>query len=113
MGDVSWYDFKQFQEEKIVNEELSNYAREKLKEGLARLPEGYQMKFKQMYAFNELDLPIEKVVDIMADEKLDHALTLVKNSVEELNAEIANGWWDNLTKGEKWHKYCDDRGLDY
>ena len=96
-----------------MNGELSDYARKKLKEGLAKLPEEHQMKFKRMYAFNELDLPIEKVVDIMPDEKLDHALTLVKNSIEILNAEIANGWWDGLTKEEKWHEYCDDRGLDY
>jgi hypothetical protein len=65
-----------------MNQQLQTYARETLKEGLAKLPEEWQMVFKRIYSHDHLDWSIEKVVDNMEVEKLDWAMTQVSNSVK-------------------------------
>ena len=58
-----------------MNATISKLIREKIKDGLDKLPESWQNMFKRMY----------KDVDTMPDEKLDHALTQVENSLNKLN----------------------------
>jgi len=67
-----------------MNETLTIYAREQLKEGLAKCTDGNILLFKRMYSHENLELPISEVVDNMPDEKLDWAMrqverTLIKN----------------------------------
>jgi len=61
-----------------MNEQLQNYAREQLKQGLSQCTEGQQRLFKQMYAFKTMDLPINDCVDSMPIEKLDWAMQQVE-----------------------------------
>jgi hypothetical protein len=65
-----------------MNEMMSNYARKWLKENLAKLTEGAQHKFKQMYAKGKLKLDINAVVDAMDDEKLDWAMKQVERTLQ-------------------------------
>lgn len=67
-----------------MNKELQEFARNTLKTGLAKLPEGWQMKFKRMYSHNNLDADINDVVDAMNAEKLDRAMEQVERSIVKL-----------------------------
>ena len=70
-----------------MNISLADYARENIKEGLLKLSEGHQMKFKRMYSHNNLELPIEDVVKNMPERNLDWALTQVQNSLKKIEEE--------------------------
>jgi hypothetical protein len=75
-----------------MNNQLQDYAREQLKAGLAQLPENWQRTFKLMYGRdngkrsveNTVALPINDVVDIMPEDKLDWAMQQVENSLKKL-----------------------------
>jgi hypothetical protein len=76
----------------IMNEQLQNFARQTLKDGLAQLPEDWQYKFKLMYGrvggkrsmeVTKL-MSIEMIVNDMPYEKLDWAMVLVENSIRKL-----------------------------
>ncbi|OEU68436.1 MAG: hypothetical protein BBJ57_02405 [Desulfobacterales bacterium PC51MH44] len=67
-----------------MNEQLQKYARDTLKVGLAKLPEGHQMIFKRMYSHNNLELPMNDVVDSIECEKLDWAMEQVQRSLGKL-----------------------------
>jgi hypothetical protein len=71
-----------------MNKQLQAYARKTLKEELAKLPEEWQNKFKQMYAHTHLDWPIDKVVDKMDEDKLDWAMFQVENSRIKFSAHV-------------------------
>lgn len=67
-----------------MNERLEKFARDSLKEDLAFLGlhnTEYLRKFKLMYSFGNLDLPIGEVVDKMPAEKLDWAMTQTANTL--------------------------------
>jgi hypothetical protein len=64
-----------------MNKTLSNFAREKLKQGLLQLPDGWQMMFKRMYSHGNLDADINNVVDNMPEDKLDWAMQQVEQSL--------------------------------
>jgi len=66
-----------------MNEELGTYARKYLKENIAKCTEGQIHVFKMMYSPVNPDLSIDKVVDQMPDEKLDWAMSQVKNTIKE------------------------------
>lgn len=66
-----------------MNEQLSNYAKNFLKEGLSKCTEGEQHRFKQMYANGNFNLSIEEVVDNMPDEKLDWAMQQVQSTLDK------------------------------
>jgi hypothetical protein len=66
-----------------MNNQLKDFARQQLKDGLAQLPEGWQTMFKRMYANGNLEMPINDVVDKMPDEKLDWAMQQVQKSLEK------------------------------
>lgn len=69
-----------------MNDELQKFARATLKTGLAKLPGGWQLTFKRMYSHNDLDKPINEVVDAMPADKLDWAMEQVRRSIEKLDA---------------------------
>ena len=64
-----------------MNNQLQKYARAELKEGLADLPESNQLLFKRMYSHDDLDKPINQVVDDMPEEKLDWAMQQVERTI--------------------------------
>lgn len=87
-----------------MNEKLQVFARESLKNGLAKLPEGWQRKFKLMYGRGNHEnltskipsmrtveeaeaMDINAVVDEIPAEKLDWAMQQVENSLQKLNGE--------------------------
>jgi len=66
-----------------MNEQLQNYARRTLKEGLAQTSNSQQLLFKRMYAHNNLNTPINKVVDNMKPDQLDWAMEQVKKTLKK------------------------------
>ena len=64
-----------------MNNQMQEFARKTLKEGLAQLPKGWQRKFKQMYSYGNLESDINDVVDNMPEDKLDWAMQQVENSL--------------------------------
>ena len=74
-----------------MNSQLVAYARKKIKEGLSELSEGHQVVFKRLYSHENLELPIDEVVDNVPEEKLSWALTQVQNSLKKLQREKKGG----------------------
>jgi len=66
-----------------MNEELVTYARKYLKENISKCTDGEIHVFKMMYSPVHPDHSIDKVVDNMPDEKLDWAMSQVKNTLKE------------------------------
>lgn len=64
-----------------MNNQLQNFARNNLKEGLAKLPESNQMLFKRMYSHDDLTRDINEVVDLIPEDKLDWAMQQVENTL--------------------------------
>lgn len=66
-----------------MNEELQNYARTKIKSGLAQCSEGQQKLFRRMYSHDDLTQEINDVVDNMPSEKLDWAMQQITRTLEK------------------------------
>jgi hypothetical protein len=66
-----------------MNEQLVNFARQELKNGLAQLPLSNKTMFKRMYSYKNLDLDINAVVDNIPEEKLDLAIRQVKQTIDK------------------------------
>ena len=66
-----------------MNEELAAFARKYLKENLPKCTEGEQHVFKQMYYPQHTDRSIDEAIDKMPDEKLDWAMSQLKNTLEK------------------------------
>jgi len=66
-----------------MNNQLQEFARRELKDGLAKLPESNQLRFKRMYSHKDLDKPIDDVVDSMDYDKLDWAMQQVQRSIDK------------------------------
>jgi len=64
-----------------MNNKLQDFARDDLKEGLAQCTEEEQHFFKRMYSPDDLELPIDDVVDSLPDEKLDWAMQQVERTL--------------------------------
>jgi hypothetical protein len=99
-----------------VNRTLEKFARDYLKENIAKLPaEKNQSFFKKMYAAGKLgpsprlDMPIEDIIDAMPVLSLDWAIVQVQNTLFKysvffnlkhknsiiwkwLDENISNGW---------------------
>jgi hypothetical protein len=69
-----------------MNKQLSNFARQKLKDGLAQLPLSNQTMFKRIYSHKNLDLDINTVVDNIPEEKLDWAMQQVQRTIDKIAA---------------------------
>jgi hypothetical protein len=66
-----------------MNHILQAYARQWLKDNLAKLTVGNHDVFKRMYGQKNLDTPINQVVDDMAQDKLDWAMTQIENTLKK------------------------------
>ena len=64
-----------------MNNQLTAFARETLKEGLAKCTKEQILLFKRMYSHEDLEKDINKVVDDMPDEKLDWAMQQVERTL--------------------------------
>ncbi len=60
---------------------ISDFTRTKIKEGLAKLNDKHQLLFKRMYSHNNLELPIDEVVDNMPSDRLSWALEQVETTI--------------------------------
>lgn len=66
-----------------MNENLQQYARNWLKENLAKCTAAEQHLFKRMYSHNNLDATIEEAVDNMDESKLDRAMQQVEATLKK------------------------------
>lgn len=66
-----------------MNEELQKFARDTIKKGLAECSDDQQMVFKRMYSHMNLNMPINDVVDKMPSDRLDWAMTQLKNTISK------------------------------
>jgi hypothetical protein len=66
-----------------MNEQLQTHARDILKEGLAQCSNGEQLSFKRMYSHNNLDMPIDEVIDNMEPDRLDWAMDQVRRTLDK------------------------------
>lgn len=66
-----------------MNQMLQDFARNYLKDGLAKLSEENRRIFRLMYANATPDAPIELVVSRMPVEKLDWAMEQVRRTLEK------------------------------
>lgn len=66
-----------------MNNQLQEFARQNLKDGLAQLPESWQTMFKRMYSHENLDADINDVVDSVPEDKLDWAMQQVQRSLDK------------------------------
>jgi hypothetical protein len=79
-----------------MNDQLRQFARKNIKDGLSQLPDNWQQKFKMMYGRNNgersledaIAMSVNDVVDEMADDKLDWAMTQIANSIKKI---VTNG----------------------
>ena len=69
-----------------MNEDLQEFARDQLKEGLAQCTEDQQLLFKRMYSHKNLEASIDEAVDNMPDEKLDRAMGQLKATLEKFHS---------------------------
>lgn len=67
----------------MQNETLKIAAKNILKNLLSQCTEGQQMLFKRMYSHNNLDLPINDVVDNMDSDKMDWAITQCERTLNK------------------------------
>lgn len=65
-----------------MNKALKEFARQNLKDGLAKLPKYSRLLFKKMYSHDDLDKNINDVVDDMDESKLDWAMQQVQRSLD-------------------------------
>lgn len=66
-----------------MNKQLHDFAVKTLKEGLALCTDYEQSIFKRMYSHQNLELPINVVVDNMEDEKLDWAMQQIQRTLDK------------------------------
>lgn len=66
-----------------MNNELQEFARKSILEGLNKLKEDCHLLFKRMYSHKNLEAPIEEVVANIPEEKLDWAMQQVERSLED------------------------------
>ena len=74
----------------MKNETIINTAKKELKELLLECTERQQFMFKRMYSHKNLDLPIHEVVDQMAVDKIDWAMTQIERTVKKNRAAAKN-----------------------
>ncbi len=67
-----------------MNNEIQEFARNSLKEGLALCTDAQRHLFKRMYSHDNLELDIIEVVNNMPEEKLDTAVLQVQRTLDKL-----------------------------
>jgi len=68
-----------------MNNQMQEFARQTLKDGLAQLPENNQLNFKRMYSSQNLNADINNIVDAMKEDKLDWAMQQVEKTLAKHN----------------------------
>ena len=66
-----------------MNNQMQEFARSTLKDGLAQCTENQQFLFKRMYAHGKVEIPINAVIDQMPDDKLDWAMQQVEGTLKK------------------------------
>lgn len=66
-----------------MNDLLKAYAKQNIKEGLAKCTPKQVMFFKRMYSHENLDADIESVVNNLPEKKLDWAMLQVQNTIKQ------------------------------
>ena len=66
-----------------MNNDLQEYARKTLLEGLPQLEEKHRLLFKRMYSHENLDASIEDIVASIPEENLDWAMQQVQRTLDE------------------------------
>lgn len=69
-----------------MNNQIQEFARNTIKDGLAKCTDGQQRLFKCMYANGNLGLSINDIVDQMQEDKLDWAMQQVENTLKKNQA---------------------------
>jgi len=64
-----------------MNNQMKDFARKTIKEGLSKLPENCQIMFIRMYSRDDLKVSVNDAVDIMPEAKLDWAMQQIENSL--------------------------------
>ena len=70
-----------------MNKTVVKFIREQIKKGLAQLTDKNRMLFNRMYSYDNLNKPVNEVVDNILEDKLNWALTQVENSLKINNKE--------------------------
>ncbi len=71
-----------------MNDQLQEFARSMLKDGLLKLTDKQQHTFRMMYSPKRLDATIDEVVDGMHEDQLDWAMQQVERTLEGINAAV-------------------------
>ncbi len=66
-----------------MNKTVVKFIREEIKKGLSQLEDTHRLRFNRMYSYDNLERPVNDVVDSMPEEKLNWALTQVENSLKK------------------------------
>jgi hypothetical protein len=66
-----------------MNSKLEKFARASLIEDLAMCTDKQESMFRRMYSKGNLELPLEEVVANLSTEKLDWAMTQVRNTLDD------------------------------
>jgi len=66
-----------------MNDQIQEFARQTLKDGLAKCTDGQRRLFRQMYSPKDLTCPIGDAVDRMNAETLDWAMRQVESTLEK------------------------------
>ena len=66
-----------------MNVYLETFARDFLKNGLAECTDSERHLFKRMYSPDDLEKPIDQVVDDMDPKKLDWAMIQLENTLKK------------------------------
>lgn len=66
-----------------MNSTIEKFARQSIKDCLAKCNGEQVLLFKRMYCHKDLSLPIDEVVDKIPIEKLDWALTQCQNTINK------------------------------
>ena len=64
-----------------MNEDLQAYARGEILKRLKQCTAEQQLIFKRMYSHNNLDSSLESIVASMSEDKLDWAMSQLKNTL--------------------------------
>ena len=67
-----------------MHDRVIQEVRTEIKSGLKMLTPQHQAFFKRMYSHDDLDKPIDIVVDDMPEDYLDRALAQVKRTIENI-----------------------------
>jgi len=67
-----------------LNDQMWEFARGKLKEGLAKLEEKHHALFRRMYSPKDLTMPINDVVDQMQNSSLDNAMDQIQRTIDKI-----------------------------